>query len=116
VFKFEGWSESAGADEKGDHTVSYDLESGYYDVGLQPLTQRFVGIEWEGMYCVFSCLLFWLSITPWISSKMMKGMGRRCGIRNLPYLDDFFFPKKGFRVCRLVGIHLMGTPSKHVSR
>ena len=33
---------------------------------------------------------------------------RRDGIRNLPYLDDLFFPKKGFRACRLVGIRIEG--------
>ncbi len=31
---------------------------------------------------------------------------RRCGIKNLPYLDDLFFPKKGFRACRSVGIRV----------
>ena len=61
VFKFVGWSESADIDEKGYHTPSYDPESGCYDVGLHPpLTRRFVGIKWEGMYCVYSCLPFWL--------------------------------------------------------
>jgi hypothetical protein len=33
---------------------------------------------------------------------------RRCGIKNLPYLDDLFFPKKGFRECRSVGIRVEG--------
>jgi hypothetical protein len=33
---------------------------------------------------------------------------RRCGIKILPYLDDLFFPKKGFRACRSVGIRVEG--------
>ena len=33
---------------------------------------------------------------------------RRCGIRVLPYLDDLFFPKKGVRACRFVGIRIDG--------
>ena len=33
---------------------------------------------------------------------------RRCGIRVLPYLDYLFFPKKGFRACRLAGIRIEG--------
>ncbi len=33
---------------------------------------------------------------------------RRCGIVNLPYLDDLFFPKKGFRACQSVGIRVEG--------
>ena len=32
------------------------------------------------------------------------------------YLNDFFFPKKGFRACGLVGIQLKGDASKQVSK
>ena len=50
VFKFEGLVDLADIAEKGDHSVSHDLKSGYYHVGLHPVTQRFVGIKWEGVY------------------------------------------------------------------
>jgi len=39
--------------KKGDHLVSYDLKSGYCDVSLHPLTRRFVGIKWEGVYYIY---------------------------------------------------------------
>ncbi len=87
VFKFEGCSDSADIDEKGDHSVFCDLKLGYYDVGVHPLTRGFVGIKWEGMYYVYTCLLFMLSIAPWVFSKVMREIGmnwRRCGIRSLP--------------------------------
>ena len=32
----------------------------------------------------------------------------RCGIRVLPHLDDFFFPKRGVHACRLVGLRIEG--------
>ena len=118
VFKFEGLSDSADIGEKGDHSVYYDLKSGYCDVGLHPLIRRFVGIKWKWVYYVYTCLPFGISTTPWAFSKVMREMagmyGRRC--RNLPYLDDFFFHKKGFRACRLVEIELKGTASKQFSR
>jgi hypothetical protein len=30
------------------------LKSGYYHLGLHPVTQRFVGIKWEGVYYVYT--------------------------------------------------------------
>ncbi len=38
VFKFEGLSNLAVIAEKGDHLVSYDVKSGYYNVSLEPFT------------------------------------------------------------------------------
>ena len=111
VFKFEGLGDLADIAEKGDHSVSYDLKSAYYHVGLHPMSRRFVGIKWEGVYYEYTCLAFGLSTAPWVFSKVMRELvmyWRRCGIRNLPYLDDLFFPKKGSRACRLVGIRIEG--------
>jgi hypothetical protein len=111
VFKLEGLAVLADIAEKGDHSVSYDLKSGYYHVGLHPVTQRFVGIKWEGVYYVYTCLPFGLSKAPWVFSKVTREIvmfWRRCGIRVLPYLDDIFFPKRGVRACRLVGIRIEG--------
>ena len=72
VFKFKGFY----IVEKGDHSVSYDMKSaGYYDVGLQTLTRRFVGIKWEGVHYVYTCLPFGLSTTPWVFSKVMREIG-----------------------------------------
>ncbi len=42
-FKFEGLKDLADLAKKGDHTVSYDLMSGYYHVGLSPRSRTFVG-------------------------------------------------------------------------
>ncbi len=52
VFKFEGLYIA----KEDDYLVSYAIKSGYYVVGLHPLTQRFVGIKWEGVYYVYTCL------------------------------------------------------------
>ena len=111
VFKFEGMADLADIAEKGDHSVSYDLKSGYYHVGLHLATRRFIGIKWDGVYYVYTCLPFGLSTAPWVFSKVMREIvmyRRRCGIRVLHYLDDLSFPKKGFLSCRVVGILIEG--------
>ncbi len=45
VFKFEGLADLADMAETGEYSVSYDLKSAYYHVGLHPTTRRFVGIK-----------------------------------------------------------------------
>jgi len=48
VFKFEGPKDLADLAERGDHAVSYDLMSGYHQVGLHLRSRTFVGFKWEG--------------------------------------------------------------------
>ena len=60
---------------------------------------------------VYTCPPCGLSTTPWVYSMVTREFvmfWKRCWIQNLPYLDEFFFPKEGFRVCRLVGIQIEG--------
>ena len=95
VFKFEGLLDLADIAERGDQSVSYDLKSGYYHVGLHPASRRFVGIQWEGLYYEYTCLPFGLSTAPWVFSKVMRELvmyWKRGGVRLLPYLDDLYFP------------------------
>jgi hypothetical protein len=111
VFKIKGYSDLVDIAEKGDDSVLYDLKSGYYHVCLHPVTQCFVGIKWEGVHYVYTCLPFGLSTAPWVFSKVTREIvmfWRRCGIRVLPYLEDLFFPKRGVRACRLVRIRIEG--------
>jgi hypothetical protein len=64
VLKFEGLADLADIVENGDHSVSYNLKSDYYHMGLHPVTRRFVGIKWDRVYYVYTCLPFGLSTTP----------------------------------------------------
>jgi hypothetical protein len=45
VFKFEGLKDMAGMAERGDHAFFYDLMSGYYHLGLHPMSRTFVGFK-----------------------------------------------------------------------
>jgi hypothetical protein len=72
VFKFVGLKDLADLAKRGDHAVSYDLMSGYYHVGLHPRSRTFVGFCLKGQYCVYNCLPFGLSKTPWVCSKVIK--------------------------------------------
>jgi len=68
---------------------------------------------------VYTCLPFGLLIAHWAFFKVMREMGvywRRCGIRHIPYLDELFFPKKGFQACGFMGIRVKGAASKQVSK
>jgi hypothetical protein len=101
-FKFEGLKDMANMAEKGNHAVSFDLTSGYYPVGLHPRTRTFTGLECKGSYYFYNCLPFGLATTPWVFSKVMRELvmdWRKGGISVLPYLDDFFFTKKGSQAC-----------------
>ena len=101
-FKFEGLSDLADLAEKGDHAVSFDLTSGYYHVGLHPRTRTYTGFCWKGEYYQYNCLPFGMKSAPWVFSKVMRELvmyWRRSGISVLPYLDDFFFTKKGKQAC-----------------
>ncbi len=64
VFKFEGLKDLADLAERGDHTVSYDLMSGYYHVGPHPRSWNFAGFCLKGQYYVYNCLPFGLPTTP----------------------------------------------------
>ncbi len=63
---FQGLKDLSDLSEREDHAVSYDLMSGYYQVGLHPRSRTFVGLMWEGQYYVYSCLPFGLWTTPWV--------------------------------------------------
>ena len=102
VFKFEGLRDLADLAERGDRAVSYDLTSGYYHVGVHPVSRIFLGFHWAGRFYVYNCLPFGLSAAPWVLSKVMCELvmyWRRGDIKMLPYLDDFMFIKSGFRQC-----------------
>ena len=101
VFKFEGLSDLSDMSEKGDYSLSYDLTSGYYHVALHPLSRRFVGFQWKGVYYQYNCLPFGLSTAPWVFSKIIRELvmhWRGKGINILPYLDDLLFLICGFEV------------------
>ena len=101
-FKFEGLKDLSDLAEKGDHAVSFDLTSGYYHVELHPRTRTYNGFEKKGSYYFCNCMPFGLATAPWVFSKVMRELmiyWRKGGIIVLPYLDDFFFSKKGKQAC-----------------
>ena len=95
--------------EKGDYSLSYDLTSGYYHVALHPLSRRFVGFQWKGVYYQYNCLPFGLSTAPWVFSKIIRELvtyWRGKGINILPYSDDLLFLiygyEAGIKLARIV--------------
>ena len=70
AFKFEDLKDLADLAERGDHAVSYDQMSGYYQVGLHPRSRTYVGFKWEGKY--YNCTSASLS-----GSRQPHGSSRR---------------------------------------
>ena len=71
-------------------------------MGLHPRTRTYTGFCWKGEYYQYNCLSFGMKPAPWVILKVMRDLGmywRKIGIRVLPYLDDFFFSKKGEQAC-----------------
>jgi len=88
--------------ERSNNAVSYDMMSGYYHMGVHPVTRTFLGFFWEGRYFVYNCIPFGLSTAPWVFSKVMRELvthWRKSGIRVLPYFDDFMLINSGFWQC-----------------
>jgi len=82
-------------------------------VELQPRTRTYNGFEWKGSYYFYNCLPFGLATELWVFSKAIRELviyWRKGGINVLPYLDDFFFSKKGrhayLLLCRRVRKYL----------
>jgi hypothetical protein len=57
---------------KFTHSISFDLESGYYLVGIHPDHQQFLGFEALGRFYCYTALPFGLSVSPYIFTKVVK--------------------------------------------
>ena len=93
--KFEGLKDLSYLAENGDHAASFDLTSVYYHVELHPRTRTYIEFEWKGSYYFYTCLPFKIATAPWMFSKFMRELVIYWRKGVLPYLDDFFFSKKG---------------------
>jgi hypothetical protein len=109
VFTFEGLSNLSDMSEKGDYSLSCDLTSGYYHLPLHPLSRRFVGFQWKGVYYQYNCLPFGLFTSPCVFSKIIRELvmyWRGKGINIFPYLDDLLFLiygyEAGIKLARIV--------------
>ena len=55
-FKYEDLRTAMLLFEQGDYMFSFDLKSGYHHVDVTEVHQKFLGIEWDGAYYVFTVL------------------------------------------------------------
>ena len=74
-----------------DFLVTTDYSKGYHHIDIHPDSWKYLGIQWNGQYYVFTSLPFGLANACWAFTKLTRElrnkwrkMGRRCGT----YLDD----------------------------
>ena len=69
-FKYEDLRTANLLFERGDYMFSFDLKSGYHHVDIADVHQKFLGIEWCGVYYVFTVLPFGLSTACYVFTKL----------------------------------------------
>ena len=75
-----------------DWTVSIDLMDAYLHVPIHPQSRQYLRFMFEGQVFQFMVLLFGMSLSPWIFTKLMEVIAshlRQRAISVFPYLDDW---------------------------
>ena len=74
-----------------DFMITTDFSKGYHHMDIDQEFWKYFGIEWDGVYYVYTTMPFGLSVACWAFTKLTRElrnkwrrMGRRCGT----YLDD----------------------------
>jgi len=91
-FKMEGLKDVRNILKKGDWMVKLDFKDAYFHIPMAEEHRRFIAFKWKGVPYVFNCLVFGLTSSPRIFSKVMKAVVaylRAQGIRMIFYLDDW---------------------------
>ena len=70
--KYESLSSVKYLLNKHSHSVAFDLENGYYMVGICAEHQQYLGFEVAGVHFVYTALPFGLSASPYIFTKVVK--------------------------------------------
>jgi len=90
-FKYEDLGYTNQFINPGDYLVTTDFHSGYHHVDLHPDFHDYFGIEWNGLFYVFTSLPFGLASACWCFTKITRELihkWRRVGHRCSGYLDD----------------------------
>jgi len=91
-FKMEGLGTILRLARPGDNFVTWDLKEGYFHIGIEEESTKYLGIHWDGKYYAYQVLPFGCSLSPWIFTKVMHEMvnsWRKQGLKVTFYLDDF---------------------------
>lgn len=82
--------------------ASIDLKDAYYLVPLDRDSRRLVRFKFENQIYEFTCLVFGLSLSPWVFTKIMKPVLNALRLRGFVstvYLDDFLCIGFSFSDC-----------------
>ena len=94
-FKMETLNSIRQALQKGDWVTSLDLKDAYFHICVHHRSRRYLRFIFEGKMYQFRVLLFGLSVSPYVFTRVLKSVlshVRRQGIRVHAYLDDWLQP------------------------
>ena len=80
--------------DSAEPMFTLDHTSGYVHVRMSPPSETYFGIQWRGVYYVYSVLSFGWKASPFVYNTLSGAVAqflRRLGIRNLYYLDDSIY-------------------------
>jgi hypothetical protein len=91
-FRYESIKEGANLCQQDDLLFTVDLKSGYHHIDIHSDFWQYLSFQWRGQYYVFTP--FGLAPACYVFTKVLRQMvksWRACGIRLIPYIDDFLF-------------------------
>jgi hypothetical protein len=102
-FKMETLKSTCNMINHGYYFTSIDLADAFLHVLVAQCSHRYLQFSWEGQLYQFRVLLFGLSLSPLVFTKILKPVlkwARRKGIRLSAYLDDLLIAAKDRTTCQ----------------
>ena len=84
---------------QGDYMSTDDLEKGYWQVKLNPLHRKYIGVSLDGKYYVANVLILGITDAVFCFTKLVRPIVRYLRARGVPaaaYIDDFFTSSQPF--------------------
>ena len=90
-FKYEDMRIALTYFDKGHYINTFDLKSGYHHIDIHKDFQKYLGLQWERQYFVFTFLPFGLATACYVFTKVLQPLvkfWRSKGLRTVLYIDD----------------------------
>lgn len=83
--------------EPEDKLITLDIKDRFFNVKVDPEFHKYLGFSFRNKYYVWCVLPFGLKHSPYYFCKILRPVVqylRQCGLRTLPYVDDFILADK----------------------
>ena len=99
-YKYEDMRVAMMLFEQGELMFTFDLKSGYHHVEIAAQHYKYLGLEWNNRFYVFTVLPFGLAAAPYVFTKLLRPLvrlWRNRGLKAVLYLDDDVFAVHGVK-------------------